>query len=213
MSADFPSLDEMMKALDAAMPDHRWKGILQVLAIKGIADTRQLQDATGFARDKLMRALDRITGFSLEGSPLISRLSKTIKQPGDVKRPPAIYVLAEGGAKLLHPLGFPTAHAFGLMQDDHAMAHVLSMVSVHILAERAGVQLEGGALHFDVDTVHGPNWAFQARHTVRWTLLFGVRIKSYRPRLANARAAEREPLDQDCGHQNSPIRDTYLWHS
>jgi len=141
MSADFPSLDEMMKALDAAMPDHRWKGILQVLAIKGIADTRQLQDATGFARDKLMRALDRITGFSLEGSPLISRLLKTIKQPGDVKRPPAIYVLAEGGAKLLHPLGFPTAHAFGLMQDDHAIAHVLSMVSVHILAERSGVQI------------------------------------------------------------------------
>ena len=112
MSADFPSLDEMMKALDSAMPDHRWKGILQVLAIKGIADTRQLQDATGFARDKLMRALDRMTGFSLEGSPLISRLLKTIKQPGDVKRPPAIYVLAEGGAKLLHPLGFPDCSRF-----------------------------------------------------------------------------------------------------
>ena len=137
----FTSSDELMSALDVVMPDQRWRAILQLLGVKGIADMTQMKDAIGLTRDKLARGLDRISEFTLDNSPLISRLLKTIKRPSESNRPSAIYTLAEGGAKLLRQLGFPDAHAFGLTNDDKAVAHVLSMVSVHILAERSGVQI------------------------------------------------------------------------
>ncbi len=137
----FASPEELMSALDSAMPDGRWRATLKLLGVKGIADMTQMKDAIGITRDKLVRGLDRLAEFTLDGSPLISRLLKTIRRPSESNRPSAIYILAEGGAKLLRQLGFPDAHAFGLAEDDKAVAHVLSMVSVHILAERSGIQI------------------------------------------------------------------------
>ena len=112
MSADFPSLDEMMKALDSAMPDHRWKGILQVLAIKGIADTRQLQDATGFARDKLVRGLDRMAGFSLEGSPTDQPVIENHQAAGGREAPTGHLCVGRRGCKAPAPTWVPRCSRF-----------------------------------------------------------------------------------------------------
>ena len=106
MSTHASSPQELLENLKSAMPDDRWRMILQTLAIKGIADTRQLQDATNFGRDKVMRILDRLAGMSLEGFPILSKLLKTIERSGEANRPPAIYILEEGGARLEDPSVF-----------------------------------------------------------------------------------------------------------
>ena len=140
MSTHASSPQELLENLKSAMPDERWRMILQTLAIKGIADTRQLQDATNFGRDKVMRILDRLAGMSLEGFPILSKLLKTIERSGEANRPPAIYILEEGGARFLRFIGFSEAKAFSL-QDEIAIAHVLSMVSIHILANRLKIAI------------------------------------------------------------------------
>jgi hypothetical protein len=139
--SNYTSLEELVETLSSNMPDQRWRAIMEVLAIKGIADTRQLQDATGFGRDKVVRVLDRLAGLYLDGAPMISKLMKTIGRPGEAKRPPAIYVLAEGGARLLRHLGFSDTHAFGLVNDEKAIAHVLSMTGLHLIAKSSGVHI------------------------------------------------------------------------
>ncbi len=93
----FTSPDELMSALDVVMPDQRWRAILQLLGVKGIADMTQMKDAIGLTRDKLARGLNRISEFTLDNSPLISRLLKTIKRPERIKS--AIRYLYAGGGR------------------------------------------------------------------------------------------------------------------
>src|SRR5271157_6529066 len=104
MNNEFTSSEALIQALRDWLPDSDWLPILNLLAIKGIADTKHLRDVTGWQNEAIRRRLDHLAGFPLNGSLLVKRLMKSYKRPGVAERPSTVYTLAEGGAKLLHAL-------------------------------------------------------------------------------------------------------------
>lgn len=139
LGTSYDNTRELASALDDAMPDRRWRIILETLHITGVADASQLQQATRLARDTLRRTLDHLANIFLGDAPLIQKLDHTIPQPGRTNRPPSIYRLAGGAARLLSIDG-PEVRACEL-KEDIPIAHALCMLSVHLVAKREGIEI------------------------------------------------------------------------
>lgn len=140
MRNEFDNTADLIQALDKAMRDQRWKPILQAFLPMGLSTTRHVQDATGFPRDKATRCMDQLEGFFLDGVPLVTRHDRTLRVPGGSKRPSTIFLLSEGGAKLLQHLGLD-ARACKL-KEDTAILHALCMLSIaHMAARQSDLQV------------------------------------------------------------------------
>jgi hypothetical protein len=136
MQTIYPTTHEISAALDGAMPDQRWRSMLELFVPTGVAEASQLQEATGLTRHKLNRALEIMRTTFLGNEPLIRRLDHTIKQPGKANRPPTVYLLAEGGAKLLREQGQDVRACE--LKEDTPIAHAMCMLSLHLAAQKAG---------------------------------------------------------------------------
>lgn len=134
MSNEFDHPTDLMRALDKAMRDQRWKTTLASFLPMGLATIRHVQDVTGFPRDKASRCIDQLQGFFLAGSPLISCHPNALRTPGGSKRPSTIFLLSMGGSQLLQHLGMD-ARACDL-KEETAILHAVCMASIAHLAER-----------------------------------------------------------------------------
>jgi hypothetical protein len=139
MQTIYQTTQELSEALDAAMPDGRWRAVLDLFIPTGVAEASQLQEATDLTRHKLNRALEIMATTFLVDMPMLKRLDHTIKQPGKANRPPAIYLLAEAGTKLLRENGHAVRPCE--LKEDIPISHAMCMLSVHLAARRSGFEI------------------------------------------------------------------------
>ena len=139
MRANENAIKELRESFDLAFGED-WLLLLKPLAIGGIADSIQIRTASGIERTRQHRIVDKFTQFNSELPPVVHLLDHTISRTGQRGRLPNIYLLTDTGAALLRAAGFPDAHACDL-QDDHAMAHKLCMVDVHLSAAKQSLDV------------------------------------------------------------------------
>ncbi len=113
-----------------------WQGLLETVAVTGVADALQLRAATGLSRDRLATALDKLNQAAPGLPPILSVYAHKVVRPGGRGAPPRVFVLGETGAALLRQLGHAAAHACRL-QDPAAIAHALAILDVYLLAQQA----------------------------------------------------------------------------
>ena len=138
MSKVLETTKELEAALDAAMPDRRWMSLLELFLPTGVADVSQLQSGTDLSWHKIRRALEIMETTYLVDMPVLKRLDHSIRQPGRVKRPPTIYLLAPGGAALLRANGHEARPCE--LKEDIPISHALCMLSVHLAAKLSRVE-------------------------------------------------------------------------
>jgi hypothetical protein len=139
MRANENAIQELREAFDQACGED-WLLLLKPLAIAGIADSIQIRTASGIERTRQHRIVDKFTQFNSGLPPVLHLLDHTIPRTGQRGRLPNIYLLTDTGAALLRAAGLPDAHACGL-QDDHAMAHKLCMVDIHLSAAKQNLEV------------------------------------------------------------------------
>jgi len=137
MSKVLETIKELEVALDTAMPDRRWMTLLELFLPTGVADVSQLQNGTDLSRNKIRRALEIMETTYLVDMPVLKRLDHSILQPGRVKRPPTICLLAPGGAALLRANGQEARPCE--LKEDIPISHALCMLSVHLAAKLSRV--------------------------------------------------------------------------
>jgi hypothetical protein len=138
MSKILETTKELEAALDAAMPDRRWLTLLELFLPTGVADASQLQSGTDLSRQKIRRALEIMETTYLVDMPVLKRLDHSIRQPGQAKRPPTIYLLAPGGAALLRANGHEARPCE--LKEDVPISHAVCMLSVHLAARLSRVE-------------------------------------------------------------------------
>jgi hypothetical protein len=137
---DATDITHLQETLEAALPDQIWLRLLETFVPSGVADGLQLRQATGCERDKLRRILEKIDSHIVGFPPVIRMLDHTITRAGTRGRSPNVYLLGESGAALLQANGHPDVRPCEL-HDDHAIAHALVMLSIHLLAAQAGLNI------------------------------------------------------------------------
>lgn len=140
MRTNETAIQSLVESLDAAFPKQEWLRVLELFAPVGIADSLHLRTSTGMERTRLQRVLDKMQALSSELPPVLHLLDHTIARTGQRGRLPNIYLLGETGAALLRANGYPDAHPCEL-QNDHAMAHALCMLDVHLSAARHDLEV------------------------------------------------------------------------
>jgi len=106
--------------------------VLETFSATGLAEISQIITHTNLSRDKVNRALERMVG-----KDLLREFERPIPRPDKRGSPPAIYLLTDAGAKVLHSLGQHQARACGL-SDDLAILHRLAMTDIHLAAVKVG---------------------------------------------------------------------------
>jgi len=134
MQNDFLTPTDLTQALDKSMRDQRWKPVLLSFLPMGLATNSLVTEATGFPRDKASRSLNQLEGFFLDGSPLISRHEDSLRLPGGAKRPSTIFLLSEGGARLLRHLGMEARSCN--LKEETAILHAMCMLITARTVER-----------------------------------------------------------------------------
>jgi hypothetical protein len=147
---DFTTLDTLQQTLNTQCPDQAWLRLLEVFVPVGLADMLQLQQATGFDRDKVNRLLILFARLQPDRSPIVTKLSTDIARPGQRSRPPKIYLLSETGAALLRQVGHEDLQACGL-KGDTAIAHARGLLDVYLAAK----QQQGLAIVIDSELPYG----------------------------------------------------------
>jgi len=135
MRTNETAVQTLTETLDAAFPEREWLRVLELFAPVGIADSLHLRTSTGMERTRLQRVLDKMQALSSELPPILRLLDHTIARTGQRGRLPNIYLLGETGSALLRANGYPDAQPCDL-HNDHAMAHALCMLDVHLSAAR-----------------------------------------------------------------------------
>ncbi len=137
---DATDITHLQETLESALPDQIWLRILETFVPSGVADGLQLRQATGCERDKLRRALEKIDSSAVGFPPVIRMLDHTIARAGTRGRSPNIYLLGESGAALIQANGHPDVQPCEL-HEDHAISHALVMLSIHLMAVQAGLNI------------------------------------------------------------------------
>ena len=149
----------LQQTLTADRSDESWLRLLRVLMTVGVADSLQLQQATGFSRDKVERLIDKMEqAVAAQGAPPILRLpGKSLPRPGVRGRAPKVYLLGESGAALLRANGHPKAEVCGL-QDDVPIIHALAVLDLHLAVTLAGLAVQTDrVLHYEGDRTIRPD--------------------------------------------------------
>lgn len=141
MRANETAVQQLQETLNEAYPNGEWLNVLRVFAPVGLADNIQIRTASGLERSKLSRLLDKFDALTPGLPPVYQLYDHTIPRAcGYRGRNPNIFFLGETGAALLRANAFPDAHVSDL-QSDHAIAHALSMLDVHLSALRYGLDI------------------------------------------------------------------------
>jgi hypothetical protein len=85
--------------------------VLETFSATGL-EISQIITHTNLTRDKVNRALERMVSQNL-----LREFERPIPRPDKCGSPPAIYLLTEADAKVLHSLGQHQARASGLTDD------------------------------------------------------------------------------------------------
>lgn len=109
--------------------------VLETFSVTGLAEISQIVAYTNLTRDKVSRALERMVS-----KDLLREFERPIPRPDKRGSPPAVYLLTEAGAKILHSLDHPQARASGLT-DDQTILHRLAMTDFHLAAVKAGLAI------------------------------------------------------------------------
>jgi len=120
-------------------PLSQWLPVLDTLLPTGVADTQQLQQASGLSRDQVNRLVKRFD--TLAPDAILARVKESIPRPGRRGGSPIIYKLGEVGAALLQENGYPDAHACGL-EKSTPIAHARSVLDVRLAALAAGLSVQ-----------------------------------------------------------------------
>ncbi len=138
MRTDTTDISQLQEALDSGLPNKNWLRLLETFVPSGVADGLQLRQATGLNRDKLRRTMEKIESIVIGLPPAFRMLDHSIARVGTRGRAPNVYLLGESGAALLQSNGYPDVQPCA-MQEDHAIAHALVMLSIHLLATQTGL--------------------------------------------------------------------------
>ena len=109
--------------------------VLETFSSTGLAEISQIITFTNLTRDKVNRAVER-----MESQGLLREFGRPIPRPDKRGSPPAVYLLTDTGARVLHSLGHPQARASGLT-DDLAILHRLATTDIHLAAVKAGLAI------------------------------------------------------------------------
>ena len=135
---DKTELNVIHQTLLTELSDLPWRSLLETLNVTGVADSQQLQRATGLSRDKFNRLADQLQAIHPDLCPMIGR---TISRPGVRGHPPKILRLGEVGAAVLRLGGQSNVRACGL-KDDTPIAHAVAMLDLYQTATQAGVAIQ-----------------------------------------------------------------------
>ncbi len=131
------SVQSLLPALEAPA-FAGWLPLLEVFLPTGVADTRQIQQATGFSRHRVVRLLSRLT--ALAGDQIIARLPMSVPRPHARGRAPVVYRLGEAGAALLRHHGHAEAHPCRL-DTSLTVAHALFTLDIRLAALQHSLQV------------------------------------------------------------------------
>mgnify|MGYP000846375138 CR=1 FL=1 len=120
-------------------PLSQWLPVLETLLPTGVADTQQLQQASGLSRDQVNRLVKRFD--ALASDAILTRVQESIPRPGRRGGSPIIYKLGEVGAALLQENGYPDAHACGL-EKSTPIAHARTVLDMRLVALAAGLSVQ-----------------------------------------------------------------------
>ncbi len=160
-SANATQVQLIHQALALTLPNTPWQSALELFLVTGVADTRQIHQATGLSRGQLERVLDRLEAAGAGLPPILSPVSVNAPRPGQPGKPPKVYRLGESGAALLRSLGHTEATPCGLAEP-RAIAHALAMLDVH----QCGVH-SGQAILTDCTLSYGSGQTLRPDHHVR----------------------------------------------
>ncbi len=137
----------LMHTLDRDLPDGRWRSVLEVLEIVGVADSQQLQEITGLSRDRLAAAMEKLQAAAAGGPPILYTPAVKVIRPGRRGGQARLFCLGESGAALLRHMEHPQAEECGLVEPT-ALAHAVAMLDVRLQAQRAGLPVKTDAVLF-----------------------------------------------------------------
>lgn len=132
--------NDTLTQLQTLLPDGQWQGILSTLAITGLVDGLQLQQATSLNRNSLHHILEKMEQAA-DSHPLFHLQTGKIQRVNLQGRAPKVYQLASGGADLLRLLGYEHAHPSQL-NTALARAHALTVLDIHLAAGNAGLVVQ-----------------------------------------------------------------------
>ena len=131
------SVQSLLPALEAPAFEG-WLPLLEVFLPTGVADTRQMRQATGLSRHRVARLLSRLT--ALAGEQIVARVPISVPRAHARGRAPIIYRLGPAGAALLRHHGHPEAHPCRL-DTPLAVGHALFTLDVRLAALQHGLQV------------------------------------------------------------------------
>jgi hypothetical protein len=146
MRTSDPDIQRLQQDLETAFPDQIWLKLLELFLPSGVANTAHMGAGLGMNRDKLSRSLNKLDVTGSGFPPIIRLLDHPLKRPaGSPGKPPHVYLLDSSGADLLNANGHPGTRACAL-KTDREINHALSMLSVHMAAREAGLEVVTDAL-------------------------------------------------------------------
>jgi hypothetical protein len=131
---------ELQEALDSQTRNNIWRKILHVMSVVGVADNKQITQASGLNRDRLRRTLDKMEAASAGFPPFFSAYNSKLKRGGQTGPAPRVYRLGESGAALCKLDGLSSARACQL-EEPRAIRHALGVLDVHLAALAASLNV------------------------------------------------------------------------
>jgi hypothetical protein len=141
MRTSDPDIRRLQQDLETAFPDQTWLKLLELFLPSGVVNTAHMGAGLGMNRDKLSRCLNKLEVTGTGFPPIIHLLDHPLKRPaGSPGKPPHVYVLGPSGADLLNANGHPGTR-FCNLKTDREINHALSMLSFHLAAREAGLEV------------------------------------------------------------------------
>lgn len=132
---------EILTQLNELLPDGQWRVILTMLAITGLADGLQLQQAAKMDYKHLGRTLEKMEQATAGEKPLVRMATGILQRANLQGRAPKVYELSESGAAFLRHLGNELAHAGG-QTSAIARTHALTILDIHLAAVHANLPVQ-----------------------------------------------------------------------
>ena len=141
MRTSDPDIRRLQQELETAFPDQIWLKLLELFLPSGVVNTAHMGAGLGMNRDKLSRLLNKLVVTGAGFPAIIRLLDHPLKRPaGSPGKPPHVYLLDSSGADLLNANGHPGTRPCAL-KTDREINHALSMLSVHMAAREAGLEV------------------------------------------------------------------------
>ncbi len=131
-----PKTSRVQQVLDERFDDGSWLAILAVFRHTGVADRRQVCQASDLSRDQFNLRLEHFR--QLAGDAILAQVPFRVSRPGQRGKPFALFTLGPVGAALLRANGYPKISPCGL-KDATPLAHAQAVLDVRLAAEGAGL--------------------------------------------------------------------------